>query len=75
MVLRRVVFAAAGLALLQSGALAQSGKIYRIGVGRPYTGWRVVLLVAGREVRIVGLDGSPLRHFILDPTKNYQPMP
>jgi putative ABC transport system substrate-binding protein len=32
MVLRGVVFAAAGLALLQFGALAQSGKMYRVGL-------------------------------------------
>jgi putative ABC transport system substrate-binding protein len=39
--LRRIVFAAAAMALLQAGALAQSGKVYRVGlvhVGVPDTG-------------------------------------
>ena len=31
-ILRRIVFAAAALALLQAGALAQSGKVYRVGL-------------------------------------------
>jgi hypothetical protein len=35
----------------------------------------VILLVAGREVQILSLDGSLLRRLILDPTKDYQPMP
>ena len=40
-ILRRIVFAAAAFALLQSAALAQSGKVYRVGlvgVGAPDTG-------------------------------------
>jgi hypothetical protein len=32
-------------------------------------------LVAGREVRILGADGSPLRHLELDPTQDYHRMP
>ena len=51
------------------------GRLHHIGVGNAYKGWRVVLLVAGREVRILSLDGAPLRRVILDPTKDYQPMP
>jgi transposase InsO family protein len=58
-----------------SVTLRYRGELHHIGIGRAYAGWRVVLLVAGREVRVVGLDGSPLRHFILDPKKNYQAMP
>jgi hypothetical protein len=30
--------------------------------------------VAGREVRILTLDGTQLRRLTLDPTKDYQPM-
>lgn len=51
------------------------GRLHHIGVGRPYAGWRVVLLVAGLDIRILGLDGSPLRHLELDPATDYQPMP
>ena len=32
-------------------------------------------LVAGRKVRILGADGSPLRQLILDPDQDYQRMP
>ncbi len=48
--------------------LRYKGKLHHIGVGCPYAGWRVILLVAGLDVRILGLDGSPLRHLTLDPT-------
>ncbi len=55
--------------------LRYRGRIHHIGVGRPYAGWRVVLLVAGREVRILGAGGSPLRQLVLDPNQEYQRMP
>jgi len=55
--------------------LRYRSRLHHIGVGNAYKGWRVILLVAGREVQILGLDGSPLRRLILDPTKDYQPMP
>jgi hypothetical protein len=32
------------------------------------------MLVEGRGIETVGLDGSPLRH-VLDPDKDYQRMP
>ena len=55
--------------------LRYKGKLHHIGIGAAYKGWRVVLLVADRDVRIIGLDGSPLRHLTLDPSKDYQPVP
>jgi transposase InsO family protein len=55
--------------------LRYQGRLHHIGVGRAYKGWRVILLVAGTEVRILGEDGSPLRRLTLDPTVDYQPMP
>ncbi len=58
-----------------SVTLRYRSRLHHIGVGRAYCGWRVILLVSGRDVRILGLDGSPLRHLILDPTVDYQPMP
>jgi hypothetical protein len=30
------------------------------------------MLVEGRNIEIVGLDGSPLRRLVLDPSKDYQ---
>jgi transposase InsO family protein len=55
--------------------LRYKSRMHHIGIGRPYAGWRVILLVNGLEVRVLGLDGSPLRHFSLDPSKDYQPQP
>jgi transposase InsO family protein len=54
--------------------LRYRGRLHHIGVGAAYKSWRVILLVAGREVQILSLDGSPLRRLVLDPTKDYQPM-
>jgi transposase InsO family protein len=54
--------------------LRYRNKLHHIGVGRPYKGWRVLLLVAGREVQVMGVDGSPLRRLTLDPSKDYQPI-
>ena len=58
-----------------SVTLRYRGKLHHIGVGRPYAGWRVILLVAGRDIRILGADGSPLRQLVLDPDHDYQRMP
>ena len=58
-----------------SVTLRYKGKLHHIGVGCPYAGWRVILLVAGLDVRILGLDGSPLRHLTLDPSVDYQRIP
>ena len=58
-----------------SVTLRHKGKLHHIGVGCPYAGWRVILLVDGLDVRILGLDGSPLRHLTLDPSVDYQRIP
>lgn len=52
--------------------LRDSGNIHHIGIGRPYAGWRVAMLIDGRNIEVVGLDGSPIRKLVLDPTKDYQ---
>jgi hypothetical protein len=33
------------------------------------------MLIDGLNIEIVTLDGAPLRRLILDPTKDYQPIP
>ena len=38
-------------------------------------GWRVIILIAGLDVQILGEDGSPLRTLALDLTKDYQRQP
>ena len=58
-----------------SVTLRLNGRLHHIGVGRAYAGWRVVMLVAGLDVQIIGFDGSPLRHLIVDPSIDYQRAP
>jgi transposase InsO family protein len=55
--------------------LRRSGRLHHIGIGNAYAGWRVALLVDDLDIEIVGLDGSPLRRLVLDPTKDYQKIP
>jgi len=55
--------------------LRYRGRLHHIGIGSAYSGWRVAMLVDDRHVEIVGLDGSPLRRLVLDPTKDYQRIP
>jgi transposase InsO family protein len=48
-------------------------KLHHIGIGRALKGRRVILLVAGRHIRVVGEEGELLRELILDPSRDYQP--
>jgi hypothetical protein len=49
--------------------------MHHVGVGRRFAGQRVLVLMAGRDVRVLTPDGQPLRHFTLDPTRDYQLQP
>jgi transposase InsO family protein len=51
-----------------------NGRMHHIPCGRAYAGWRVRVLVDGLDLRVIGVDGSPLRHLTLDPSRNYQPL-
>jgi hypothetical protein len=53
--------------------LRHDSKLLHIKVGRRYAGVRVLMLVAGLDVRIVSEDGELLRHLTLDPSRSYQP--
>ena len=55
--------------------LRHASKLHHILVGHPWAGWRVIMLVDGLDVEILGVDGSPLRHLTLDPSKDYQGLP
>jgi len=59
-----------------SGAvtLRHDSRLHHIKIGRRYAGTRVVMLVAGLDVRIVSEDGELLRELELDPSKSYQPL-
>ena len=48
-------------------------KLHHIGMGRALNGTRVILLVAGRDIRVLTEDGRLLRQLVLDPSKDYQP--
>ena len=52
--------------------LRYDSRLRHIGLGRAYRGTKIVLFVAGREVRIVDGDGNLLREFTLDPMRDYQ---
>jgi hypothetical protein len=53
--------------------LRYRSQLHHIGVGRPYKGERVILLVAGRDVRVLNGDGKLIRALTIDPTTMYQP--
>ncbi|MDQ3660392.1 MAG: integrase core domain-containing protein [Actinomycetota bacterium] len=48
-------------------------KLHHIGMGRARKGTRIILLVAGRNIRIITTEGELLRDFELDPSRDYQP--
>jgi transposase InsO family protein len=48
-------------------------KLHHIGMGRALKGTPIILLVAGRHIRIITTEGELLRNFELDPSHNYQP--
>jgi len=47
-------------------------KLHHISVGRPHRHKRVLILMADLDVRVIDEDGVVLRHFELDPTRDYQ---
>lgn len=54
--------------------LRHHGRLHHIGVGRPYAGTYVVLLVQNLQIRIINATtGELLRELTLDPTRDYQP--
>jgi transposase InsO family protein len=54
--------------------LRVAGRLHHIGVGRTYTGTRVLVLIQDLHVRIIhAATGELVRELTLDPTKDYQP--
>ncbi len=47
-------------------------QLHHIGLGRAHAGVRVIILMADLDVRVITGDGELLRHFTLDPSRNYQ---
>ena len=52
--------------------LRHHSKLLHIKVGRRYAGTRVLMLIAGLDVRIVSDDGELIRELRIDLTKTYQ---
>jgi transposase InsO family protein len=55
-----------------SVTLRHDSKLHHIKVGRRFAGTRVLMLVAGLDVRIVNEDGELLRSLTIDPSTGYQ---
>jgi transposase InsO family protein len=49
------------------------GRLCHIGMGAPFKGMRVQMLIAGAEVRVLSLEGDLLRTVTLDPGRDYHP--
>ena len=58
----------------KTGALTlrHDSRLHHIGMGARHRGRRVVMLVAGLDVRVLDEEGELLRHLTLDPTRDYQ---
>lgn len=56
-----------------SVTLRYRSKLHHIGMGNALRGTRVIMLVAGRDIRVLSEDGELLRQLTLDPSKDYQP--
>ena len=54
--------------------LRHDSRLRHIKVGRLHAGTRVVMLVAGLDVRILTEDGDLIRQLVLDQSRDYQPM-
>jgi transposase InsO family protein len=51
-----------------------NAKMHHIPCGRQFARLRVRVLVEGLDVSVIGVDGQPVRHLTVDPTKDYQPL-
>jgi len=57
----------------RTATIRYKSKLHHIGMGRALNGTRVILLVAGRQIRVLNDHGEPLRQLTLDPSRDYQP--
>jgi len=54
--------------------LRAAGRLHHIGVGRTYTGTRILVLIQDLHIRIIhAATGQLLRELTLNPRKDYQP--
>ena len=52
--------------------LRHRGRLYHIGVGRALRGQRIVIMVAGLDIRVLGEDGELIGTLKLDESRIYQ---
>jgi hypothetical protein len=52
--------------------LRYGSRLLHLGTGRKNAGQVVTMLVADRDVRVLNPEGVLMRHFTIDPRKNYQ---
>ena len=55
-------------------SLRYDSRLYKIGLGRAYTGRAVKLLIADENIRVIDLNGELIRELTLDPSRIYQPL-
>jgi len=55
-------------------SLRYDSRLYKIGIGRAYSGRPVKLLIADLNVRVIDTNGQLIRELTLDPSRNYQPI-
>lgn len=55
-------------------SLRYDSRLYKIAIGRAYTGRAVKLLIADQNIRVIDLQGELIRELTLDPSRNYQPL-
>jgi transposase InsO family protein len=53
--------------------LRHRGRLHHIGIGKAHRNKRVIMLVAGLDIRVLTEDGELLRQLTLDPSRDYQP--
>ena len=53
--------------------LRYHSRLLHLGIGRRYTGTKVLLLIKDRDVRVITDNGDLLATFQIDPPKHYQP--
>jgi hypothetical protein len=53
-------------------SLRYRGLLFNLGIGRAYRGRRVVMMLAGRQVRILDEEYQLIREATIDPMRKYQ---
>jgi transposase InsO family protein len=54
-------------------SLRHNGKMHHIGIGRPYAGTAIRMLIHEKEIRVITTSGELLAELTLDTDKDYQP--